>query len=303
MLELIICLLAVLLAFTTFKWLMLRREVSGMTQTILRIRGRDTNERVTVISQSRRVQALANAVNDLYADIYKERGDYRSAMDDMRQSMANISHDLRTPLTSIIGYVKLLQSGNNSAEQNVRYLDIVSKKAQSLGQLIEGLFTLTRLESGAYPLDMERVDAGDVLAEELAGFYEPLTMRGVEPRIELSQQKLWIIADKAALSRIITNLMQNMVKYGGGDIRITSALSDRDVILTFSNRAEGLEEYDVAQLFQRFFTADRMRSGESTGLGLSIVKELTEQMGGAITVSLDRDVLTFTLIWKSAGGL
>lgn len=299
MLQFAIVLLALLLVFTTAKWLLLRREVGRITRKIGQIHEKSTNERITVSTQDRGIAELANAVNALYADIYRERGDHRAAMEEMRRSMANISHDLRTPLTSIIGYVQLLRADSTTPEQARRYLAIVHDKSAALGRLVSSLFELARLEAGAYPFEMGVIDAGEILSEELAGFYDALTAGGEDPVIALDNG-LWVIADKAALSRVFSNLMQNMVKYGGGGVRIAGAREEGAVVLRFSNRAEGMADEDVAQLFQRFFTADRMRSGESTGLGLSIVKEFVEQMDGAITASLEQGVLTFALAWRSA---
>ena len=122
MFQLLTILFAVLFAAAVARLLLLRRELKGITGTIRRIHRGKTNERVTVTTQNRQIGELANAVNDLYADIYRERGEHARAMDEIRQSMANISHDLRTPLTSIIGYVKLLRGGGNTPEQDARYL-------------------------------------------------------------------------------------------------------------------------------------------------------------------------------------
>lgn len=301
MFQLLTILFAVLFAAAVARLLLLRRELKGITGTIRRIHRGKTNERVTVTTQNRQIGELANAVNDLYADIYRERGEHARAMDEIRQSMANISHDLRTPLTSIIGYVKLLRGGGNTPEQDARYLEVVYSKATSLHGLINSLFVLARLEAGAYRFELDRIDAGEILSEELAGFYQVFSEQGSEPGLSLSEAPLFIIGDAGALSRVFQNLMNNMIKHGTGDIRIGSRLADGKVIFEFRNRAEGLAEGDASKLFQRFFTADRMRTGESTGLGLSIVKEFVEQMGGTIGAELAEGMLTFTLTFRSDG--
>lgn len=299
MYELLIILLAALLGLAVTKWMLLKKEVGAITSTINNIHARHTNERVTVSTQDKHILSLANAVNALYDDVYRERGEHIHSINEMRQSMANISHDLRTPLTSIIGYVKLLEDSANTPEQAQHYLSVVHGKAASLNTMINSLFVLARLEAGVYQFAMERLDLGELLSEELAGFYDTFTVHGQQPVIELCASPLWMIGDRQALSRVFSNLLQNMEKHGASDIRITSALKDGRILLAFSNRAEGLTQADVKQLFQRSFSTDRMRSGESTGLGLSIVKEFVEQMSGEISSCLEHEVLTFTLTWKA----
>lgn len=158
---------------------------------------------------------------------------------------------------------------------------------------------MARLEADSYGFELERLDAATVLSEELAGFYDVFTAAGQQPAIELAAP-LWIIGDKSALTRVFANLLQNMAKHGAQDIRVTGGSKDGKTVLTFSNRARELFEDDARQLFQRFFTADRMRSGENTGLGLAIVKEFVEQMKGQISCRLENEILTFTLIWPAA---
>lgn len=296
MLTLFVILLSLLLVTVTAKWLLLKREIGHITETVRDIHGRQTNQRVTISSRDKNVAALANAINGLYGDIYEERGNHRHALDEMRQSMANISHDLRTPLTSIIGYVKLLQDGSNTPEKQAHYLSVVFGKADYLNRLIGDLFELARLETGIYPFEMERLNITALLQEELAGFYDVFDTGGAQPVIELPAGPLWATGDRQALSRVFSNLLQNMVKHGMHDIRITGKSDSGGITLAFSNRAEEMEQEDVERLFQRFFTTDRMRSRESAGLGLSIVKELVEQMGGTISAELTGEILTFTIV-------
>lgn len=296
---LVIILLVILLAVAAAKLLLLKKEIAGMAKTITRIRGGQTNERVSVLTGDKDAAALASSVNTLCDSIHNERAANRQALDEMRMSMANISHDLRTPLTSIIGYVKLLDDDSNTPEQRRKYLSVVADKASSLNRLINSLFVLARLEAGSYGFELERLDAATILSEELAGFYEAFTAAGQQPAIELAAP-LWIIGDKSALARVFANLLQNLAKHRAQDIRITGDSKDGKIVLEFSNRAKGLSEDDARQLFQRFFTADRMRSGENTGLGLAIVKEFVEQMQGQISCRFENEMLTFTLIWPTA---
>lgn len=291
--------LAIVAITALAKWLLLKREISAIAGTIKRIHGRKTNEKITVLSQDKSIIELANAVNELYRDIAAERSEHNRAATELRKNMADISHDLRTPLTSILGYINLLQKDDVTDEQKLRFFSVLSAKAQSLHYLVDSLFTLTRLETGAFPLEMERVNIQDILSEELAGFYDIFTAGGQEPKIELCAMPIWVVGDKHAFSRVFQNLLQNIVKHRGRDIIISANCKDGIAEFEFSNRAEGLRQDDMQDLFRRFFTADRMRSGENTGLGLAIVKEFVEQTGGTITASLEDGRIVFTLQWKN----
>lgn len=302
MLILIIFFLAIALLVVTAKYFLLRREVCRISDTIQRIQKNKTptNERLSVELQQKPVIDLANSINIIYEDIYQERGQHIRTMDEIRQNMAGISHDLRTPLTSIIGYTKLIQRAENTNEQNCRFLSIIYSKAQYLNRMISNLFDLTRLENGAYSFELSNIDLGEILSEELAGFYDVLTENGREPDIILAEQPLFVMGDNNAYARIFSNLLQNMLHHGAEEIKIHSRHLGDTIEIIFSNRAHDLTEKDIDKLFQRFYTADTMRTKENTGLGLALVKELAEQMNSRISVDLTGDILTFTLICKAA---
>lgn len=294
-----ILILAVLFTFTLTKWILLKKEISGMAKDIKQIRTKKNNERLTVSLQDKHIGELANAVNELYDDISIERTEHNRAATELRQSMANVSHDLRTPLTSIIGYVRLMKKEETTAEQRDHYLSVVLSKAELLNRLVNGLFILTRLEAGEYALKNERVDARDILSEELAGFYDSFIASGKEPDIVIGDRPIWVCGDREAISRIFQNLLQNIIKHGADQVCILAGCKDSVAEFAFSNRAENLRPEDLPDLFNRFFTADRMRSGENTGLGLAIVKEFVEQTGGSVDLTLVGGILTVTIRWKS----
>lgn len=292
--------LIIAVAVLAVRYQLLKRELHRMTEGMKEIHSLDTNRQLTIGLQQPELAALAGTVNTLYDDVAAEKASYRTGMDEIRQSMANISHDLRTPLTSIMGYLKLMGNTENSPEQNERYLEVVQRKSAQLHRLVNGLFELARLESGGYTFSLQRLDAAMLLGEELAGVYTQLEEKGIAPAIQMPETALWVIGDKAAFSRIFANLLQNMLKHGQNPFAVSASIEKDEAVFRFSNGAPHLTEADASQLFQRFFTADRMRSGENTGLGLSIVKEFSEQMNGSVEAALENGILTFTLQWPLA---
>lgn len=275
--------------------ILLRRELARMADAMAETHDRRDTRQLTIGTQQREVARLAVAINTLYDDVDADRAANRTAIDEVRQSMTNISHDLRTPLTSVLGYLKLLRKEGNAPEQNEHYLDVAYTKAEALNRLVGGLFELARLESGGYTFEPKRLDAAALLAEELAGAYTQLEERGLLPEVELAEGGLFIVGDGDALRRVFANLLQNMVKHGAAPMRVYGGGEDGRAVFRFSNPAPALTQADAAQLFDRFFTADRMRSGKDTGLGLAIVQEFTRQMNGTATAQLADGTLTFTV--------
>jgi hypothetical protein len=166
---------------------------------------------------------------------------------------------------------------NSAPEKQERYLAIISERADMMKQLTEELFSYSVIAADDTDMEREEVFVNQLLAESISSFYPALKSRGIEPRIELTEQRILRSVNKAALSRVFSNLLNNAVKYSDGDLHIT--LSDSGII-TFANRAEELSAVDVEQLFDRFYTVEAAH--HSTGLGLSIARTLVERMGGKI---------------------
>lgn len=299
MLQIIIAALVMLCVILAGKLAMVKKDVRQMALSIEKIKPAESSQQLRTESQDKDLAALARGVNNLYFEIAAEKIKHIEAMKASKQSMANISHDLRTPLTAIIGYLRLLESGNNSIQQEKQYLDICIGKAASLHLLVVELFELSRLESGSHEFDMEMADVAGILREELSSVYEELSSLAQEPQITVPDYPLWIISDKAAVSRVFGNLLNNICKHGDGKgVSITAGSNNGNAEIRFSNNAENLSMEDVKHLFERFFVADRMRSRKNTGLGLSICRELVEQTGGNISAVLENGKLIFVLRWE-----
>lgn len=221
---------------------------------------------------------------------------------DFRKQIANISHDLRTPLTSIIGYVQLIQKNNDSGmntERNAEYLAIVAKKAQLLKSLIGQFYDLSRLESDEYDLHMERLEVKTLVAQAMADYYNEFEQAGLSVDVHMPEDKVYIIADGKGMMRIFHNLLQNVLKHGKEKLVVSICLQEKEVHICFENNAETLTENEVEHLFDRFYTADHMRTGQNTGLGLAIVKSLAEHMGQKINAAYENGQLKINLTINS----
>ena len=254
--------------------------------------------RVTMAAPHRGAEELLTEVNGLLALREADAAAHRRQERAIRQQIANISHDLRTPLTSILGYLQLLEGEGLTAEERREYLSIVQGRARALQSMIVSFYDLSRLEGGEYPLSRERVDLYHVLSQLVAEFYNDFT--DFDMTVELREGLPTVTADPAGVLRVFTNLIRNALEHGRKRMSILLYQEGGEVVSVFANDAPGLAPEDVEHVFDRFFTADKMRTGQSTGLGLAIVKALVERMGHTVSAELEGDLFRVTVRWQTA---
>lgn len=251
----------------------------------------DTNTMIDISSGDWHMRHLANAINQQLRKLRTERHRFQQGDMELKNAVTNISHDLRTPLTAICGYLDLLEQEEKS-ETVDRYIDVIRDRAEILTQLTEELFRYSVVISTKGKDIREQVIINHVLEESIAAFYTILNERNIVPEIEMPEVKVMRMLDRAALSRVFSNLLSNIIKYSDGDLKI--ALSDKGEII-FSNMASGLDEVQVGRLFDRFYTVEAAR--RSTGLGLAISKTLIEQMNGTIAAKYEDNRLSIHIFF------
>ncbi len=252
----------------------------------------DTNNLIYVSSNDKYVKMLAAEIARELKTLRRQRLKYVNGDRELKEAVTNISHDLRTPLTAISGYLELLE--NEERSENVsRYLSSIAERTEAMKALTEELFRYSVITSVS-ELNYERLDVRSVLEDSLLSFCGAFEQRGIEPEILLPESGVWLELDKSALSRIFSNIISNAVKYGKNDFK--AVLCENSTVI-FSNTAPELSNVDVGKLFDRFFTVDSAR--KSTGLGLSIAKLLTERMGGAIEAEFRENKLYITVRFDS----
>ena len=202
-----------------------------------------------------------------------------------RRAVTNISHDLRTPLTAICGYLELLET-EEMTDNTKRYLEQIANRTEALKALTEELFRYSVISSVSEP-NCEQVNVGRVLEDTLISFLGAFEQKNITPNISLPDNAVFRTLDKSALSRIFGNIIGNAIKYSSGDFAVT--MSENGEIV-FSNTAPELSSVEVGRLFDRFYTVDSAH--KSTGLGLSIAKLLTERMGGSISADYKENTLS-----------
>ena len=234
---------------------------------------------------------LASEIARQLIELRRQRRQYISGDRELKEAVTNISHDLRTPLTAICGYLELLEA-EEMTDNTRRYVEQISNRTEALKALTEELFRYSVISSVS-DLSYEKVNVGRVLEDTLISFYGAFEQKNITPNISLPDSVMIRTLDKSALSRIFGNIISNALKYSDGDFSVT--MSDAGEII-FSNTASELSSVDVGKLFDRFYTVDSAR--KSTGLGLSIAKLLTERMGGSISADYKGNILSITLSFK-----
>ena len=236
----------------------------------------DTNTLLSVSSGDRTMCTLAVQINGQLRLLRRERLKLQHGDRELKNAVTNISHDLRTPLTAICGYLDLLEQEPQS-EKAERYLAVIRERTDAMRGLTEELFRYSVIAGTAEELLFEPVCLNDILEQSLAGFYGTLSERSIVPDICMTERSIVRMLDKGAVRRIFDNILSNAAKYSDGDL--TVRLSSDGAVM-FENSAKDLNVVQTAHLFDRFFTVNSARGG--TGLGLSIAKLLTEKMGGSI---------------------
>ena len=274
---LIIAFLSVLIAALIIKIVSLKRAVKDIEESLSEKLTTDTNTLIDISSNDKRIRSLAVTLNKELSVLRKEKLSYINGNTELKNSVTNISHDLRTPLTAICGYIELLEREEKTKEAE-KYLDIIKKRVEFMVKLTEELFGYSVIMSEDGGKTTSYTDVKNVLEESIASFYEVLISRNIVPVINLTKEKVIKNLDSHALSRVFSNLLNNAVKYSDGDLEI-SLFENGEIV--FANIASKLDVVEVEKLFDRFYTVETAKN--STGLGLSIAKSLVEQMRGEIS--------------------
>ena len=291
----VICLIAIIIFLITII-IGYKREFRRINKQI--IENLDEYANIKTKSVDKDIENLVESINLIFDSRQKIVAEKNKNEEKIRQSISNMSHDLRTPLTSIIGYLQMIKSEKSSEADKNEYMDIVEKRTKSLQQLISSFYDLSRMEGNEYNFNYKKVNLSSILCENIAVFYNDFRNNNIEPIIEIDENIKDIISDDGAINRIFSNLITNMIKHGESFVKITLR-QENDVIITeFTNKATGLTAENVDKLFDRFYTVDNSRSDRNTGLGLYITKILVEKLGYNIIAQLDNEILKIKIIWK-----
>ena len=231
---------------------------------------------------------LSDRLNDLLELRRKEKQYYQEKETLIADTYTNLSHDIRTPLTSLDGYFQLMEACENVEEQR-RYLNIIHERIHSLNEMLEELFMFTKLKNESYRLELTSCCINRILKETVFSYYNDWVRREIQPDIQITEEQLYIDGNKQGLSRIIQNVIKNGLDHGEKKIRIVLKREQNRAVLRISNQVIASEQIDIEHVFDRFYKADAARSKTSTGLGLSIAREFVRRMNGEIGAKIEEN--------------
>ena len=231
---------------------------------------------------------LSDRLNDLLELRRKEKQYYQEKETLIADTYTNLSHDIRTPLTSLDGYFQLMEACENVEEQR-RYLNIIHERIHSLNEMLEELFMFTKLKNESYRLELTSCCINRILKETVFSYYDEWVRREIQPDIQITEEQLYIDGNKQGLCRIIQNVIKNGLDHGEKKIRIVLKREQNQAVLRISNQVIASEKIDIEHVFDRFYKADAARSKTSTGLELSIAREFVRRMNGEIGAKIEEN--------------
>ena len=271
----------------TIKLYFMKKSVKEIEAGLKNILKSDTNNLITISSSEKNIKKLATSLNVELKTIRKQKLQYESGNQELKKLVTNISHDLRTPLTAIKGYIDLIEKDKLSKDQE-KYLNIIKKKTDELTELTEQLFDFSKTIDNNIKISKEKCNINEILEEALASYYVIFKEKGIEPQISMCSENVYKKLNKASIIRIFENILSNISKYCVNNFKVE--LKDDGTII-FANKVKDglLDATTVQKIFDRYFTVENAK--KSTGIGLSIAKELVELNDGSISANFTKDTL------------
>ncbi len=273
------------------------KQIQTVSDELERILDEDTNEKVMLFTEDKEIQHLLEQINRILEDRQNANAGYRRSELNIKRMLSNISHDLKTPLTVIIGYLEMLLMQETLEKSMIKK---VSHKANELKEQIDQFFTLAKLEAGDTMLTMSKIDLNEFCREIIVDFYNILTEKEFNVNLQIPESPVFVYADREALARILNNLISNAIRYGdaGHYLGLTLRWEDNFVFVDVVDHGKGIASTEIPRVFDRLYTLEDSRNREiqGNGLGLTIAKSLAEKINGTLTLkSIPNEETVFTL--------
>lgn len=276
--------------------IMILRQIREICRRLAFIRSHPTNMRLSWDTPFGPMKRLTEEINFFLKETAAERLRYERESRGLKDSLTGISHDIRTPLTSLSGYFQLLAQ-TEDGEERERYCAVIRARIESLESMLEELFTYTKLQNSDYRIEMDKMDFTRCAIDAVLAFYGQFTEKGIQPAVNIAEEAAYIYGNPEAVRRILQNIIKNALVHGAGAVSVRLRKERGSVIFECANRCERPEEIEIEGVFQKFYKADSARAESSTGLGLTIAAELAARLGGELKARLEGNTFTISAVF------
>ena len=293
--------IAVLICIVVYQQFVFRRgiqkQLKEISQKLEKIQDTDSDENIMMFTDEQALMELLVQINRLLENQRKMKVDYRRSQISAKKMLSNISHDIKTPMTVILGYLEIMRINGDKEDEMLLKLE---QKAKRVMELINQFFTLAKLEAGDMELEISRINICEVCRENILDFYELLKQKEFQVEVKIPEEAVFIMGNKEALHRILYNLISNVIRYGldGRYLGLVLRSVKNDVYIDVIDKGKGIEKEFAGNVFERLFTMEdsRNRRIQGNGLGLTIAQTLAQQLGGEIVLESEPNVkTTFTV--------
>lgn len=274
---LFIIFLILIIIFLIYKLLNFNHSIKEITIATSEILNNDTNQLITTSTSNKNINDLANKLNKHLKEIRKQELQYKVGNRELQESITNISHDIRTPLTAIKGYIDLIKK-EKLKKNKLNYLKVIETKSEDLINLTEQLYDYSKCLDLKDKIVKEKICINDILENVLLSYYSLIKEKKINPKLNISEKKIYRNIDKNMAVRIFENVISNAIKYTDKDIQISLFENGKIII---KNKSHLLDSTSIGRIFDRYYTVEN--GTKASGIGLSIAKQLVEINDGTIT--------------------
>jgi signal transduction histidine kinase len=286
--------LGVLLIITILYGIYYRRQIKDICRQIEFVQKTNSNKIISADIHSMELQELMDKINDLIGYEREERNRIKDKDQQLKDTITSISHDIRTPLTSMDGYFQLLQETNDNAKKE-QYISVINGRIDTLRDILDQLFTYVKLENDHFHLEPEQCNLTQNLCDVLFSFEKDVEARNIELEAEIDDKICCIVANETGVKRMLQNIIKNAIEHGTDYLGVSLKHEKTHAIICIKNHVSSDLDIDINRVFEQFYKADPARRSSSTGLGLFIAKQLAERMDGTIEAAIIDDCFQITV--------
>lgn len=261
------------------------KEINSICEQIRFLINNNSQMRINTSFSIKTFMEFAEIINNFLDSYHNKEKAYINKEKYLQNTIRGLSHDIRTPLTSLDGYLQLI-ANNKENINNDKYFSIMRNRISSLNNILDQLFTFVKLQENEYKLEMEKIDFTSLALQTLFNYYEDFKFRNIEPKINFPNNKIFINANTDALERIFQNIYKNILEHGQNPISLSISEDEKKLIFVSKNKTKDDLTINKDDVFKEFYKASNSRNGSSTGLGLAITKALVEKLNGKITADI-----------------